>query len=86
MAEVPVGETVIDIDETTLPPGYEQTVGSNPTTVDVPAGGTATDLDGYYFPTEAPTKSPTKAPTIPSRTNKSTDKGTNIVSYRFANI
>ena len=56
MAEVPIGETVIDIDESTLPPGYEQTVGTDPTTVDVPAGGTATDLDGYYFPTEAPTK------------------------------
>ena len=63
MAEVPIGETVIDIDESTLPPGYEQTVGTDPTTVDVPAGGTATDLDGYYFPTEAPTKAPTSAPT-----------------------
>ena len=49
VAEVPIGDTVIDIDETTLPDGYEQTVGSNPTTVVVPAGGTATDLDGYYF-------------------------------------
>ena len=63
MAEVPIGETVIDIDESTLPPGYEQTVGTDPTTVDVPSGGTATDLDGYHFPTEIPTKAPTSAPT-----------------------
>ena len=63
MAEVPIGETVIDIDESTLPPGYEQTVGTDPTTVDVPSGGTATDLDGYHFPTEMPTKAPTSAPT-----------------------
>ena len=62
MAEVPIGETVIDIDESTLPPGYEQTVGTDPTTVDVPSGGTATDLDGYHFPTEMPTKTPTASP------------------------
>jgi hypothetical protein len=63
MAEVSAGPTVTDIDESTLPPGYQQTSGFNPTTVDVPAGGTGTDLDGYYFPTDAPTKSPTGAPT-----------------------
>ena len=64
MAEVPIGSTVIDIVESTLPPGYQQTVGTNPTTVDVPAGGTATDLDGYYFPTDAPTAAPTATPTV----------------------
>jgi hypothetical protein len=62
-AQVPVGSTVIDIVEGTLPPGYEQTVGTDPTTVIVPAGGTATDLDGYFIPTEPPTKSPTASPT-----------------------
>ena len=63
MAEVPIGDTVIDIDESTLPPGYEQTVGTDPTTVNVPSGGTATDLDGYHFPTDMPTKTPTASPT-----------------------
>jgi hypothetical protein len=49
---VPAGSIVIDIDETTLPPGFVQTVGTNPTTVTVPAGGVATDLDGVRFPLE----------------------------------
>jgi pyrrolidone-carboxylate peptidase len=66
-AQVPVGSTIINIVEGTLPPGYEQTVGTDPTTVIVPAGGTATDLDGYFIPTERPTKSPTASPTA-SRT------------------
>lgn len=35
---VPAGSIVIDIDETTLPPGFVQTVGTNPTMVTVPAG------------------------------------------------
>ena len=39
MAEVPIGETTIDIDERTLPPGAEQTVGTDPTTGDVPPDG-----------------------------------------------
>ena len=59
MAEVPIGITVIDIDESTLPRGYEQTVGTDLTTVNVRSGRTATDLDGYYFPPELPTSSPT---------------------------
>ena len=63
MAEVPEGSTVVDIVESTLPPGAEQTVGTDPTTVDVPAGGTGTDLDGFRFPTDMPTKSPTAPPT-----------------------
>ena len=62
-ATVPAGSTEINIVESTLPPGGVQTVGTDPTTVNVPAGGVATDLDGFYFPTDAPTKSPTKAPT-----------------------
>ena len=62
-AKVPVGPTVIDIVESTLPPGYVQTVGTDPTTVVVPAEGTATDLDGYFIPTDPPTKSPTASPT-----------------------
>jgi hypothetical protein len=49
MAEVPIGSTVINIDEATLPPGSEQTAGTDPTTVVVPEGGTATDLDGFQL-------------------------------------
>ena len=65
MAEVPTGITVIDIDESTLPRGYEQTVGTDLTTVNVRSGRTATDLDGYYFPPELPTSSPTIRPATP---------------------
>jgi hypothetical protein len=35
MAEVPIGDTVIDIDESTLASGFEQTVGTDPTIVNV---------------------------------------------------
>ena len=70
MAEVPIGDTVIDIDESTLPPGYEQTVGTDPTTVDVPSGGTAlTSMDTTSLLTHRPLRqqhlhcSPTSAPT-----------------------
>jgi uncharacterized protein (DUF2141 family) len=48
-ADVPPGPAVIDIDESTLPPGYLQTAGTDPTTVVVPSGGTATDQDGYQI-------------------------------------
>ena len=47
MAEVPVGPAVTDIIESTLPPGVFQTGGVDPTTLDVPASGTATDSDGF---------------------------------------
>jgi hypothetical protein len=49
MAEVPVGLAITDIDESTLPPGAVQTAGLDPTNVDVPAGGTGTDSDGFRF-------------------------------------
>lgn len=61
-AVVPAGPAVTDIVETSLPPGAQQTAGSDPTTVDVPAGGTATDLDGYNVPTDSPTSAPTVFP------------------------
>lgn len=39
---VPAVSTVIHIDETSLPPGFEQTlVGTNPMAITVPDGGTA---------------------------------------------
>jgi hypothetical protein len=57
---VPVG-TVIAIIEGSLP-RFVQTVGTNPTTVNVPVSAAATDLDGYYFPTDTPTKSPVASP------------------------
>ena len=63
MAEVPAGPAVVDIDEGTLPPGYKQTGGTDPTTLNVPPGGTATDSDGFQKPTETPTASPTGSPT-----------------------
>ena len=50
---VPAGETIIAIDETTLPGGSIQTGGSNTSTVNVPEGGTATDEDGYQPPANA---------------------------------
>jgi hypothetical protein len=62
MAEVPIGNTVIDIDESTLASGFEQTVGTDPTTVNDPYGGTASDLDGYFFPSTAPSSSPSESP------------------------
>ena len=61
---VPPGPTVIDVDETTLPPDAEQTAGTDPTSVDVPSGGSVSDADGYRFPTGAPTGSPTIPSTI----------------------
>jgi hypothetical protein len=61
--EVPVGPATIEIVESTLPEGAVQTVGSNPSTVNVPDGGTVTEVDGFYFPTDAPTKAPTPVPT-----------------------
>ena len=62
MAQVPAGPTVIDIVESTLPPGGEQTAGVDPTTVIVPAGGTATDIDGYKYPVPPTPAPPTNAP------------------------
>lgn len=43
-ANVPPDMAIADIDESTLPPEYEQTAGLDPTTVDVPSGGTETDF------------------------------------------
>ena len=57
-ASVPPGPTVIDVDETTLPPDAEQTAGTDPTSVDVPSGGSVSDADGYQFPTGAPSRAP----------------------------
>jgi hypothetical protein len=65
LVPVPVGQYEIDIFESSLPSGFVQTVGTDPTAVVVTDGGTATDLDGYYFPTDAPTKSPTPVPPTP---------------------
>jgi hypothetical protein len=69
-AEVPRGRTEIDIDEGTLPlpPGFIQTTGENPSTVDVPGGGVATDEDGYRPRTGAPTSRPTPPPSTPRPT------------------
>ena len=44
---VPAGSTTADIDESTLPAGSAQTAGGDPSIIDVPAGGSASDLDGY---------------------------------------
>jgi hypothetical protein len=66
-ATVPAGPARIDIDEETLPSGVTPTAGENPTDVDVPAGGIATDEDG--FQPRSPTPRPTRAPT-PERLGK----------------
>ena len=53
---VPTGDTVIDIDETTLPAGSVQTEGTDPTTVTAVAGDTVTEEDnGYQEPDQAGT-------------------------------
>ncbi|MEE9493641.1 MAG: SdrD B-like domain-containing protein, partial [Gammaproteobacteria bacterium] len=54
-AQVPAGNTVVDVDETTLPSGFTQTEGTEPTTVSVPAGGIGNDVDGYQPPANAGT-------------------------------
>jgi hypothetical protein len=62
-AVVLAGSIAIDIVESTLPAtGSVQTAGTNPTTIDVPADGTATDLDGYNFVSASPSDSPSESP------------------------
>jgi hypothetical protein len=51
--QVPAGAATIDVDETTLPTGFTQTEGTDPTPVTVPAGGIASDVDGYQPPADA---------------------------------
>ncbi len=46
---VHVGSTVIVIVEGAFPPSFVQTVGTNPTTVNVPVSEYATDNDGYVL-------------------------------------
>ncbi|MEZ4868798.1 MAG: SdrD B-like domain-containing protein [Caldilineaceae bacterium] len=46
-ATVPAGATIVAVDETDLPTGAVQIEGTDPTTVNVPAGGSASDIDGY---------------------------------------
>ena len=62
-SSVPAGPATIEIVESTLPDGAVQTVGTDPSTVDITDGGTITEVDGFYFPTDAPTKAPTASPT-----------------------
>ena len=51
MAMVPVGTAVINIVDSALPAGAVQTGGTDPTTVVLPEGGTATDSNGFQLPT-----------------------------------
>jgi len=46
-ANVPEGDVVITVNETTLPGGYTQTEGTNPTTITAVLGSTVSDVDGY---------------------------------------
>jgi len=64
---VPPGPTVVDVDDQALPAGAIQQVGSDPSVVMVPAGGTAHDPNGYQVPTPTPTVTPTLTvpPTAP---------------------
>ena len=48
-SNVPAGPAIIEIDETTLPSRAVQTLESNLTEVDVPAGGMAIDEDGFQL-------------------------------------
>jgi uncharacterized repeat protein (TIGR01451 family) len=52
---VPPGDTQVDVDDADLPAGVSLTTGStDPTTVNVPVGGTATDDTGYVQITTLP--------------------------------
>ncbi len=51
---VPVGTTMLDIVESTLPAGRVQTEGTDTTTVDVPANGSVVDRDGFAPPQPKP--------------------------------
>jgi hypothetical protein len=62
-AVVPTGPTVTDIDESTVPRGSLQTTGNNPSTLDVSAGETSTDSDGFLIPSEPPSTPPSSSPT-----------------------
>ncbi len=46
-ATVPAGDTGVDVVDTDLPTGVAQIEGTDPTTVTVPAGGSAGSVDGY---------------------------------------
>lgn len=46
-ATVPAGDTQVDVVDTDLPTGVVQIEGTDTTTVTVPAGGTASDINGY---------------------------------------
>jgi len=46
-ATVPAGVTIVDVVNADLPTGAVQIAGTDPTTVTVPAGGSASDLNGY---------------------------------------
>jgi uncharacterized repeat protein (TIGR01451 family) len=75
-ASVPAGLAVVDVDDASLPGGATQTVGDDPTVVNVPLGGTATDNNGYVLPTATPT--PTNTPTAtPTNTPTNTPTATN---------
>jgi len=52
-ATVPAGDTDVNIVDATLPANLTQTEGTDPTTVTVPSGGTASDIDGYQPPCPA---------------------------------
>ena len=49
MTNLAIGPASTNIVKGTLPPGYTQTAGVDPTTVVVPAGGTAAGIDGYQI-------------------------------------
>ena len=64
MVEVLAGCTITDIVQSSLPTGAVQTLGTNPMTLTVPAGGTATDSDGFQIPgPPGPMPGPTPAAT-----------------------
>jgi uncharacterized repeat protein (TIGR01451 family) len=50
-ATVPAGLTIADVVEATLPTGYIQTAGSDPSSADAPAGGVTSLGDDGYRPT-----------------------------------
>jgi hypothetical protein len=53
-ADVPPGRVKVDVDDSTLPPGYLQTAGMDPSRHSVPVSSPR--LDGYCWPNTSPTQ------------------------------
>lgn len=70
---VPAGPNVVNIKGSALPEGSEQTAGTDPSTLGVPAGQTATDSHDYQLPvSESPNVIPSELPSESHSTRANT--------------